>query len=99
MGREKEIKIRLTHAEHSLLMAKRGKMRLATWMRESCLSGMPAAIPLINVRALSELHRIGSNLNQLARSVNSDISIDLQSLHDQASALRLALLGAVKDEQ
>ena len=97
MGRKKEIKIRLSATEHAALVQKRGRMRLASWMRTTCLDGMPAAIPKINVQALAELHRIGSNLNQIARSVNSGSdATNLHELRAQVSDLRATLAGAAK---
>lgn len=86
--RTRQIKIRLTSGEHSSLMAKRGHMRLASWVRESCLRGIPPTIPPINRQAMAELHRIGSNLNQIARSVQFGSSPDLIDLREQVSALR-----------
>ena len=93
--RDHQIKIRLTSSEHSSLMAKRGHMRLASWVRESCLNGVPPVIPSINLTALAELHRIGGNLNQLARHANQGGGdLDLIGLREQVSALRAALAGA-----
>lgn len=98
MGRKKEIKIRLSWEEHSALLQKRGKMRLASWMRAACLDGIPPAIPTINIAALAELQRLGGNLNQLARAVNSGTQIaDLLELRQQASALRATLAGATEE--
>ena len=92
MGRTKEIKIRMTANEHQTLMQKRGKMRLASWMRESCINTMPPAMPEISVQALRELHRIGSNLNQLARQLNSTGHVDAAEAIAEIKTLRAHLL-------
>lgn len=94
--RKKEIKIRVCESELAALQAKRGKMRLATWLRTCALNSVPPSIPQINQTALTELHRIGSNLNQLARSANAGDTADLLDLRAQVSDLRAALAGAKK---
>lgn len=95
-NRMKRVEVRLSNAEHSVMLARRGKMRLAAWMRHTCIQGIPPTIPTINQDALGELHRIGSNLNQIAKAINSGDAADLNSLRQQVSALRLALIEAVK---
>jgi hypothetical protein len=95
MGRNKEIKIRLTDAEHEQLMQKRNKMRLAAWMRETCIRGQPPVIPQINQEALAQLRGIATNINQIAHRLNGGASIDLDDLHSEVSALRAVLAGAL----
>ncbi len=93
--RTRQIKIRLTSGEHSSLLAKRGHMRLASWMRESCLFGLRPTIPPINQQAMAALQGIGANLNQIARHANQGGGdLDLIGLREQVSALRAALAGA-----
>ena len=94
LGRNREIKIRLSGEEHATLLKKRGKMRLATWMRESCINGMPSAIPTINQSALSELHRVGINLNQIAVRLNVDQQVHISETLDQISQLKTVLVCA-----
>lgn len=72
--RNKEIKIRLTESEHSTLLAKSTKPRLAEWMREFCLSSEQSKkneMPSCDPKFLAEFSKIGSNLNQIARAVNT----------------------------
>jgi len=93
--RNREIKIRLTDIEHADMDSKRGKMRLATWMRETCLHGSPPVIPQINIEAMSQLRGIATNINQIARRTNGGAACDLDDLHSEVSALRSALAGAM----
>lgn len=48
-----------------------GNENLADFLRRLGLGGQVAAIPAINRQALAELGRIGSNINQVARELNS----------------------------
>ena len=66
--RNKEIKIRLTEAEHQALLERMDGGELATWMRSVCLDEKPnkkrnfkVADPIL----LNALARIGGNLNQM----------------------------------
>lgn len=96
--RTKQIIIRASSAEHAELLKRAGKMRLATFLRTAALEGVPPQIPEINRDALTELHRVGSNLNQIARHANSSGSDlgDLSDLRQQIAALRLTLVGATE---
>jgi len=93
MGRKIQIKIRLDEEEHSALMAKKGSMRLAPWLRACALGSTPFQVPPINSQAVAELGKIGSNLNQLAKFANRSGGFDLdhKELKTEMAALRLAL--------
>ena len=74
--RQKEIKVRLTEAEHQALLERMTGGELATWIRNTCLDEKPnkkrnykAADPQL----LAALGRIGGNLNQIARKINSGL--------------------------
>jgi hypothetical protein len=76
--RERVIKIRCTDAEYDKLVERSTKLRLAEWIRETCL-GVPAKraapLPTVSPELTRQLAGIGNNLNQLARAVNrSDLS-------------------------
>lgn len=100
MERIKRIQLRVSEHEHEQFraLARRRSMRLANFVRTAILHGHPPAIPEINRQALADLQRIGGNLNQLARHLNSGGELTdadtLNELRAQASALRAALAGA-----
>ncbi|HCV3152278.1 TPA: plasmid mobilization relaxosome protein MobC [Acinetobacter baumannii] len=80
--RKKEIKVRLTEAEHQALLERMTGGELATWIRSTCLDEKPnkkrnykAADPQL----LAALGRIGGNLNQIARQVNT-VESDIEKL-------------------
>ena len=71
--RNKEIKVRLTEVEHQALLARMEGGELATWIRNTCLD--KTADPQL----LAALGRIGGNLNQIARQVNT-VESDIEKL-------------------
>ena len=80
--RNKEIKIRLTEEEHQALLERMTGGELATWMRSVCLDEKPnkkrnykVADPIL----LNALARIGGNLNQIARQVNT-VGSDIEKI-------------------
>lgn len=80
--RNKEIKIRLTEAEHQALLERMDGGELATWMRRVCLDEKPnkkrnfkVADPIL----LNALARIGGNLNQIARQANT-VESDIEKI-------------------
>lgn len=89
--RQKEIKIRLTDAEHQALLDRCRKPSLATWIRETCLGEKPtkrSLIEKIDPQLLRQLAGIGNNLNQIARVINQQ--------HNMNTALdRVVLLAAL----
>lgn len=93
--RTHRIEIRLNSEELATLNARRGALRLRTFIRVAVLDSAPPVIPSINRDALAELHRVGSNLNQIARKLNTTGEpVDLRNLRAQVSDLRAALAGA-----
>jgi hypothetical protein len=95
--RTKQIIIRVSNDEHLHMMAKRGRLRLATWMRETCLRGSPPVIPQSNAEMMAELRKIGTNINQIAHRLNGGAACDMDDLHSEVSALRSALAGAMAE--
>ena len=71
--RERVIKIRCTDAEYDALVERSTKLRLAEWIRETCL-GVPAKraapLPTVSPELQRQLTGVGNNLNQIARAVN-----------------------------
>ena len=69
--RTKAIKIRLTDEEHERLKELQQGNELATWMRTTCLTIGEAQQAKADPQILRELNKIGVNMNQIARAVNS----------------------------
>ena len=73
--RQREIKIRCTDEEYQALQQRCTKLRLAEWMRETCLGSSakraPPA-PTVAPELLRQLAGMGNNLNQIARVVNAN---------------------------
>ena len=69
--RTKAIKIRLTDEEHERLKELQQGNELATWMRTTCLNIGAAQQAKTDPQILRELNKIGVNMNQIARAVNS----------------------------
>ena len=79
VNRQREIKIRLTDAEHEALLARCTKPSLATWMRETCLGEKQtkqSRIQEVDPQLLRQLAGIGNNLNQIARIINQQSKTD-----------------------
>lgn len=71
--RKKEIKIRLTEAEFEALQSRRTK-NLAGWMRDLALGAVP--IRQADPKLVRQVAKIGNNLNQIARYVNTERHVD-----------------------
>lgn len=80
--RQKEIKVRLTDAEHTALLERMTGAELATWIRNTCLDEKPNKkrnYKVADPQLLSALGRIGGNLNQIARQVNT-VNSDIEKI-------------------
>lgn len=80
--RTKQIIIRLTEQEHQQLLAKKEGARLATWIREHCLASQTKkrkAVKTADPKLLAQLGKIGGNLNQIAKQVNT-VDSDLEKI-------------------
>ncbi len=99
--RQKEIKVRLTEAEHQALLERMTGGELATWIRNTCLDEKPnkkrdykAADPQL----LAALGRIGGNLNQIARQVNTvESGIEKIRAFAELAIIREQLQGILAD--
>ena len=69
--RTKAIKIRLTDEEHERLKELQQGNELATWMSTTCLTIGEVQQAKADPQILRELNKIGVNMNQIARAVNS----------------------------
>ena len=80
--RNKEIKVRLTEAEHQALLERMTGGELATWIRNTCLEEKPNRkrnYKIADPQLLAALGRIGGNLNQIARQVNT-VESDIEKI-------------------
>ena len=99
--RNKEIKVRLTEAEHHALLERMTGGELATWIRNTCLDEKPNRkrnYKIADPQLLAALGRIGGNLNQIARQVNT-VESDIEKLRAFAelAIIREQLKGILAD--
>jgi hypothetical protein len=101
-------KIWLSAAEAQAVKDRAGQVPLAAWLRELALGQPPQPRPKARNRVTQDaeavagltlaIARVGNNLNQIARRVNSDArqgrAIDLVQLRYQLAAIRKAMLDA-----
>lgn len=92
--RDKEITIRVSEDELTELKKRQQGTTMAGWMRGLGLGVTP--MKPADPDLVRSLGRIGSNLNQLTKHVNTDKALD-QSILDQISAIR-ASINALLDE-
>ncbi|MBF7684162.1 plasmid mobilization relaxosome protein MobC [Acinetobacter sp. B5B] len=95
--REKAIKIRMTEQEHQTLLQLMQGNELATWIRETCLSleneqkqakkAVQQEIKPIDPTILRELNKIGVNMNQIAKAINSHNLIDRIAITQSLSTI------------
>lgn len=72
--RTKEIKIRLTEQEYQALLDRK-KGELAVWIRTTCLDQdipEPKKVKTADPELLRQLAKIGGNLNQIAKTTNTE---------------------------
>ena len=76
--REKVIKVRVTPEELETLKWRSTKVKLAEWMRETCLNAGQADLVTqskgpapVDPALLRQLAGLGNNMNQVARKLNS----------------------------
>ena len=101
LKRNKEIKVRLTEAEHQALLERMTGGELATWIRNTCLDEKPNKkrnYKVADPQLLAALGRIGGNLNQIARQVNT-VESDIEKLRAFAelAIIREQLKGILAD--
>lgn len=77
--RDKEIKIRVNEDELQKLNESKTQKSLAPWVRDLALGATP--IHQADPELVRQIGRIGSNLNQLVKQVNTDKMIDKQVLY------------------
>ena len=78
--RTKEISIRVNDYELSELRKRNRGSTVASWLRDLALGVTP--VKPVDPDLVRQLGRIGSNLNQLTRHVNTERQVDAQVLHE-----------------
>lgn len=86
--RSKSIKVRLNEHELEQVMKRQSGNTTAGWLRQVALGIVP--IHQADADLVRNIGRIGSNLNQLARYVNTEKSLD-QNVLNEITAIRLMM--------
>ncbi len=86
--RQKSIKVRLNDKEYEQMLKRQSGNTTAGWLRQVALGIVP--IHQADAELVRNIGRIGSNLNQLARYVNTEKIID-QNVHNEIVAIRTIL--------
>ena len=86
--RSKSIKVRLNEHELEQVLKRQSGNTTAGWLRQVALGIVP--IHQADADLVRNIGRIGSNLNQLARYVNTQKIID-QNVHNEIVAIRTML--------
>lgn len=98
MKRERQIKIRVSEDEHSLMRERCDRPQLAEWLRDLALGQRTRRpVPKADPELLRQLAAIGNNINQIARWCNGrqpvdavEVSAALIALSREMEGLRLA---------
>lgn len=95
--RTNRISLRVNDHELAEIKKKAGTdnpKQVADYIRKASLGKrMPSRIPEINREAWASLSRSASNLNQIARALNSEQAVDAEAIRRQLDDFRLALIG------
>lgn len=90
--RTKRVSLSLSDQEHEALVAAAGGRRVSVWAREILLDGLDTSevihMPGEVARLRADLGRVGSNLNQLVRAVNSGQTVPSAELLEAVQATR-----------
>lgn len=86
--RQKSIKVRFNETEYERVLKRQSGNTLAGWLRQVALGIVP--VHQADAELVRNIGRIGSNLNQLARYVNTQKTVD-QNVHNEIVAIRSML--------
>lgn len=96
--RTNRISLRLTDNELASIQDRAGTTnpkQVANFIRKVSLGKrLPSRIPELNREAWVSLSRSASNLNQIAKAINSEEHVDVALIERQLAEFRLALIGA-----
>lgn len=96
------VSVRLNQAELDLINSKRGNMRLGEWLRCAAFDKLPPTVPEVNIKKWAELSTVSSNINQIAKHLNKNNSIDnslIIHIKKNLAEFRAALLGVSGNER
>jgi hypothetical protein len=82
----------LTCEEIAKLDAQRGGMGRGAYLREAAFGNPPPVVPAINKEAWVDLSRSASNLNQIARRLNSGDALKVDEILIALASFRSRLL-------
>ena len=94
--RNKCVSVRLNESEIELVDFARGRLQRGEFLRVAAIDELPKVIPEINREAYSELSKLASNLNQVAKALNSNESIESIECSALLKKLRNLLIGLTK---
>lgn len=96
------VSVRLNQAELDLINSKRGKMRLGEWLRCAAFDKLPPIIPEVNIKKWGELATASNNINQIAKHLNKNNSVDnslISHIKKTLNEFRTALLGVSNNDE
>lgn len=92
------VSVRVSQSELEELDRRRGSVRRGTFLRNIFLGKRePAQIPEVNRKVYIETSRWASNLNQIARQLNTTESVDVEEVRRILAGFRRSLIG-LKDD-
>lgn len=91
--RKIELTLRVNSYEHELIKKRQTERTMSRWLRNLALESTPISIADPNL--IRQLGRIGSNLNQVARRVNTDEELD-KTLDNQLDKQVLNEINAIR---
>jgi len=92
------VSVRMSESELSELDRRRGKIRRGTFLRNVFLGKKePKQIPEVNQKVYIETSRWASNLNQIAKQLNTADVIEIEELRRTLNEFRKSIIG-LKDD-
>jgi hypothetical protein len=87
------VSVRMSPGEAAALDLARGMRQRGAYLRDIFANNAPRPIPAINIAAWQDLARASSNLNQLARHINSNGQASITEIQNALEAFRDSLIG------
>ena len=90
---EYSLMLNLAELEQLDELARSCKLNKASYIRSLIFNRLPTIVPQANIKLIADIGRVGSNLNQIARSLNSQNLQNADEVQTAINELRLALIG------